>query len=77
MSSWTGFGKSRKSRFEDPTQCSGFSPQAGIRRTRSIFHFWNTGASPNVAINRQPRPGDVERSAGRHLLVRELAAWVM
>jgi hypothetical protein len=39
MSSWIGVGKSRKSRFEDPTQCSGFSPEAGARRTGTISHF--------------------------------------
>ena len=43
-SSWTGFGKSRRSRFEDPAQCSGFSPEAGTRRTAIISHFWDAHA---------------------------------
>jgi hypothetical protein len=46
MSSWTGLGKSRKSRFDDPIQWSGFSPEAGTRRTRRISHFWDRGRKP-------------------------------
>src|SRR5687767_1867161 len=40
----TAFGKSRRYRVEDPTQCSGFSPEAGTRRTVTIFHFWDARA---------------------------------
>src|SRR5207244_11471670 len=42
MSSLTGAGKLRKSRFEDPTQCSGFSSAARTRRTWSLSQFWDT-----------------------------------
>jgi len=37
MSSLTAAGKLRKSRFEDPTQCSGFSSAARTRRTSKII----------------------------------------
>ncbi len=37
MSSFTAAGKPRKSRFENPTQCSGFSSAARTRRTYTII----------------------------------------
>jgi hypothetical protein len=37
MSSLTAVGKPRKSRFEGPTQCSGFSSAARTRRTYMII----------------------------------------
>jgi hypothetical protein len=37
MSSLTAAGKLRKSRLEDPTQCSGFSSAARTRRTHEII----------------------------------------
>jgi len=41
MSSLTAAGKLRKSRFEDPTQCSGFSSAARTRRTPRLSQFWD------------------------------------
>jgi len=45
MSSLTAAGKLRKSRLEDPTQCSGFSSAARIRRTTRLSQLWDNHAS--------------------------------
>ena len=45
MSSLTAAGKLRKSRFEEPTQCIGFSSAARTRRTTRLSQFWDSHAS--------------------------------
>src|SRR5207247_5370274 len=50
MSSLTGAGKLRKSRLADPTQCSGFSSEAGTRRTSWLSLFWDIQASEHLSL---------------------------
>ena len=45
MSSLTAAGKLKKSRLEDPTQCSGFSSAAKTRRTIRLSQLWDTHGS--------------------------------
>jgi hypothetical protein len=38
-------GKLKKSRLDDPTQCSGFSSAARTRRTSRLSQFWDNQTS--------------------------------
>src|SRR5688500_18698975 len=44
MSSLTAAGKPKKSRLEDPTQCSGLSSAARTRRTPRLSQLWDNRA---------------------------------
>ena len=58
MSSWTGAGNALKSRFEDPTQCKGFSPEAervALEQysTSGICMQGNTGTGGGNSVGEQ------------------------